>query len=237
MSLLLASSPLRGEPLFEARDFSDVNYYQGAAGSGAPLLGTGRLVGRLLSMPGFGQKIIVTRAVNTGEGYRVQTGLSLNNITAIVGNAGAYGTSEPFVFAAVDVGNLFVMHFWIDGGGLHMAIGGAEVGPPVATIGNSNPGGSVALTIGRYQYAGGFSNPHIGVVSFSATATAMTPAQVAADAAAIMSSGTRLVLPTMPGEDLATRYVAIDALGGPWPSRAGNNPLTENGSVVVSAVP
>jgi hypothetical protein len=227
-----------GEPLWYAHGFTDSDYYQSVDGAGRGAIGTVRLVGVLLSLPGFGQKVLVNRCVNSGQGWRIQTGLSLDTISVIAGTAFAYGESPRHTFAAGDVGDLFVLHGWVDAGGLHMAIAGAEIGTGTPTIACTDPGGTNRVTLGRYQYAGGLSCPHVGIVSLCASPTAMTLSQIAADAAAIMSSGSRLVLPTMPGEDM--RFVAFDAepSGGDWHDRDGDDcTLTENGAVSFTAVP
>jgi hypothetical protein len=228
------SSAARGEPLYYAHGWTDANYYQGAAAAAPSARATIRLVARLLSLPATTQRICAAHIAATQSGWRIQTGNgTTDSISVIMGNAG-WAETPRHVFVAGDVGDLFVLHAWVDGSLMHLAIGGAEVGAGTAFAGAlGNP--AEAITLGRYPHAGGFANQHVGIVSLCTSPTAITLPQVAADAAAIMSSGTRLVLPRLPGEDM--RYVAADALAGPWAPRTGSSTLTENGSVTVTAVP
>lgn len=223
--------------LYYAHGWTDSDYYQNAAGEGRGILGTVRLVGYLASLPAAVQKVLAGRTDASNNGWRLQTGISVEGISLIAGGSGTGWAESPrYTFAAGDVGRLFVLHGWVDAGGVHLAIGGAEVGAGSGSlITTTDPGGAAYLTLGRWQHAGGFSNPHVGIASLCASPTVMTPAEIAADAAAIMLSGTRLLLPTMPGEDL--RLVAADALAGPWVDRDGNDcTLAESGAVSVSVV-
>jgi hypothetical protein len=222
------------ERLYYASGWSDANYYQGPAAAAPSARATIRLVARLLSLPASSQRICAAHIAATQSGWRIQTGNgTTDSISVIVGNAGWVETPRH-VFTAGDVGDLFVLHAWADGSLVHLAIGGAEVGTGTAFAGTlGNP--AEKITLGRYPHAGGFSNQHVGIVSLCTSPTAITLPQVAADAAAIMLSGSRLVLPPLPGED--TRYVARDAADGPWVPRLGSATLTETGAVAVTQVP
>jgi len=231
------------EPLYYAHNWSDTNYYQGPSGAGRAVVGTVRLVGYWIDMPTSGvQKIIAGRISAAQHGWRINTGLGGASTISVVmgGSLSGWAISPTYTVQAGDVGELFVLHAWPDlSTGVHMAIGGAEVGAGSGSaIAVTEPGAGDLLTLGRYQHAGGFGCPHIGIVSLCASPTVMTLPQIAADASAIMSSGNKLVLPTMPGEDM--RFVAFDARpsGGDWHDRDGDNcTLSENGTVSFTAVP
>lgn len=232
-----------GEPLWYAAGWSDTNFYQGPSAGGRAVVGTVRLVGYWIDMPTSGvQKIIAGRISAAQHGWRINTGLGAASTISVVmgGSLSGWQVSPTYTVQAGDIGELFVLHTWpsaVDG--VHMAIGGAEVGAgsgsPIIT---TEPAAGDLLTLGRYQHAGGFGCPHIGIVSLCASPTVMTLPQIAADAAAIMASGRTLVLPTMPGEDM--RFVAYDARpdGGNWRDRDGDDcTLAENGTVTFTAVP
>ena len=229
-----------GERLYYAHGWTDSDIYQGPSGGGRGIVGTVRMLAYVISMPTAGvQKIIAGRISAPQEGWRLQTGLGgLSTISAVMGGSlSGWDISPLYTIQAGDVGKLLLVHAWADAAGVHLAVGGSEVGAGSGTIiVVTDPGAGSLLTLGRYQHAPGFGNPHIGIVALSASPTVMTLTQIADDADAVMSSSSRLVLPDMPGEDM--RFVAADALAGPWPDRIGNDcTLTETGSITVTEVP
>ncbi len=231
-----------GEPLWYAHGFTDADYYSSAAGAGTGTIGTVRAVLYMLSVPTAGVQRIIACKITSGQvGWRLQWGLGgVSSISAVMGGpVTSWAISPLYTITAGDVGELLVVHAHAGAGGVHLYVAGAEVGAGSGGTITPTATGAESIVIGRYPHAGGLSEGgHAGVVSLCTSPTVMTPSEIAADAAAIMSSGSRLVLPTMPGEDV--RYVAFDAKpsGGNWPDRDGNNAtLTENGSVSFTAVP
>lgn len=238
MSGSLLSAPRFREPTYYADGWTDSDYYQGSAGAGRAVVGTVRLVGYLVSLPGSSDKIIAGNMSAAAYGWRIDTGLGADAISVIMGGSSTGWDESPrHTFVSGDVGSIFVLHAWCDSGGVHMAIGGAEVGTGSgSTITVTDPSTGAAPTIGRWQHATGYSNPHIGVINLSATATVLSLAEIAADAASIMARGVRLSFPFMPGEDM--RYVARDIVAtSSWHDRiADDATLTETGSVTVTEV-
>lgn len=243
MSDRRAASSIDGrEPLYYVHGFTDSDYYSSSAGDGTGTIGTVRAVLRVLSVPTAGVQKIIACQISSGQvGWRLQWGLGgLSSISAVMGGAvTGWAISPLHTVTAGDVGDLLAVHAHAGAGGVHLYIGGAEVGTGSGgTITPTNPG-SESVVIGRYPHAGGLSEGgHCGVVSLCTSPTVMTPSEIAADAAAIMSSGSRLVLPTMPGEDV--RFVAYDIRtdSSSWHDRDGDNAtLTLTGSVSVTAVP
>lgn len=230
-----------GEPLWYAHGFSDTDYYSSAAGAGTTTIGTVRAELYIRSIPTAGVQKIIACKISSGQvGWRLQWGLGgISSLSAVFGGAvTGWAISPLYTVVAGDVSKRLLVYAHAGVGGVHIYVAGSEVGSGSGgTITPTDPGAE-SIVIGRYPHAGGLSEGgHCGVVSLCTSPIVMTPAEIAADAAIIMASS-RLVLPTMPGED--TRFVAFDAKpsGGPWVDRDGNNAtLTETGSVSFTAVP
>lgn len=236
MGLLLASSPRLPAPRY-AWDWADTRYYQGPAGVGCPLIGTVRLAMYVSAVPDATQRVIVGHISNAQHGWRIQTGISgAGDLFALAGGSGGYVLSPVYTISAGDVGRILLAHVTVDSV-LRMFVAGAEVGVGSGAVTVTDPGALGALCIGRYQHIGGFSGSPLGVVHLSLSATAMTPAQIADDAASIMARTRGIVWPSLPGE--VYRYDASDIEAtSDWHDRVSDGcTLTETGAVQVSEVP
>jgi hypothetical protein len=148
-----------------------------------------------------------------------------------VGGSGGYVETASHVFGVGDVGRLFVAHCTVTTGA-RLFMSGAEVGSMTAPVTITDPGPGARLVLGHYA-TGGYVCPHIGIHALSLSPTAMTPAEIAADAAQIMGRRRGIVLPMLPGED--QRHVADDVeTVSAWADRIGSLTLTETGDVSVS---
>lgn len=223
-------------PRVYAADWSDANYYQGGAGVGPTPL-TVRIVGYLRAVPSSSTRILWSYENASVHGARIYTGHGgLPSIRAIFGGSGGYQTTSGYQFSAPDVGKLFVIHAWADTVA-HLAMGGTEIGTGTSAVTVTTPGGSARITLGRYQHSAGYgADPDVGIVCVSMSGTAITLAQVAADAAAIMRSGGGYV-PPLPGE--AVRHMAVDGArsGSTWPDRTWLCAMTRTGTPTFTRVP
>lgn len=226
------------EDVWVAYGWTAANYYQGPNGSGRGQVGTVRLVGRLESLPAHTAALIASRwpITNVG-GWRIDTGQgAAGTISGFVGGTPSYVETPRYTFGAGDVGDLFVLHMWLDGGGhARLAINGAEVGSGSAsTVTTADAGGTIPVRIGNYNAA--LPCPYVGVIDLSASATAMSLAEIAVDADIIISSAARTI-PTIPGQDMHFNASDIAADGGDWHDRDGDNcTLTEYGTVTLARV-
>lgn len=233
--LLLAGSSCR-VPSYYAAGWSDANYYQGGAGIG-PTPRTVRIVGFLRAVPSSSTRILWSYENGSVHGARIYTGHGgLPSIRAIFGGSGGYQITPGYQFSAPNVGKLFVIHAWADTVA-HLAMAGSEIGTGSAPVTVTSPGAGARITLGRYQHSTGYgADPDVGVVCVSMSGTAITLAQVAADAATIMGSQATNI-PLLPGE--AVRHVAFDGYrdGTPWPDRLGLCPMTRTGAPTFTRVP
>lgn len=222
---------------YYAADWSDSAYYQGPLGTG-PTPNCIRLVGFCRAVPSTSTRILVSFENASVHGARLYTGHGgLPAIRAIFGGSGGYQTTSGYQFSSPNVGRLFVVHAWCDTVA-HLAFAGAEIGSGTSAVTVTAPGGTARVTLGRYQHSTGYgADPDIGILAVSMSATPMTPSEVAADAAEIMSRSRGIALPPIPGE--AVRWVARDiATGGNWRDRVGDDcTLTVTGSPTVTRVP
>lgn len=221
------------EPSYVVSGFTDSIYFQGPSGSGRGVLGTIRIVGRLLSVPAGSQRIVIGRAEPSGilGGWYLPTGLSAGGINLVHRITGATKISPTYTFVGGDVGSVFVLHGTADSSYLRLYMGGAEVGSGTAM--GAAPAAALvtdALTIGRFQHVPGLSNPHVGLIDVAISPTVMTAAEIAADAAKIMGRSHHLSLPSIPGED--QRFTARDLVTvADWHDRDGDDcTLTRTGS-------
>lgn len=209
--------------------FTSSDYYSGPSGSGRGTIGTVRLVFRVESVPSA-HGVIAGRMNGSPYGWRIDTGIAAGSLSVIAGGSGGWYESSRHTIVNGDIGTVFVLHAWMDGG-LKIAIDGTQVGSVTSSFSVSDPG-SVPVWIG--SYTGGFASPDLGVVALSASPTSLNATQVAADASAILGSGAWR-LPVMPGQDM--HFEAADVFGGgggDWHDRSGDDcTLTETGSISV----
>lgn len=225
------------EDVWYAYGWTSANYYVGSNSLGRGAVGTVRGVCMLISLPSGSTKVAAGRMNGTATGgWRVDTGNGgSGTFSFLAGGTPAYQESPRHTFSGGDVGSIFVFHGWVDAGGtVRLAIGGAEVSAGSSgTLTPADPG-AVPVYIGRWS--SGFDNSHIGWIDLSATATAMTLAEIAADAEIIMSSNAQTI-PTLPGQDMRFNASDIAPDGGAWHDRDGDNcTLTEAGTVSLERV-
>ena len=220
--------------------FSDSNYYQGNVSEGMPSIASVRLVFKLIGVPTSGQKQIANRIDNTGTngGWAIATSVTgTGDLTVVQRVAGGSRNSFGWIPTSDDVGQVFVLHGVIDAGNiLHSYINGVEISTGVAMGAAPAPARSAdVMTIGRYQYATGLSNPFVGIISLCGSSTGiMTSAQIFADASTILGNGAR-VFPAMPSEEM--RYVASDLPSATWTDQDNHIALARTGSPTVGAPP
>lgn len=217
--------------------FSDSSYWIGPTGGTiTPLLL--RAVLYISAVPSTAQRIITMYESAAVHGVRMFTGgTGLSSIQALWGGSGGYQITPQYTITSSDVGRLMVVHSWADTAG-HIAIGGAEVGSGSAAVTVTQPASTTRFTVGRSQHNSGYAcDPGISVVALTLGSVAMTPSEVAADAAAIMSHTRGIVIPSFSGE--LYRYFAEDVVTSTdWHDRIGDDcTLVRTGSPAVSVVP
>lgn len=218
---------------YHVSGFSDSAYLQGSLGVGGTPQ-TIRLVLYISALPGTPQRVLYMHENASVHGARIYTGNGAVELRALFGGSGGLQITPGYAFVAGDVGKLMVVHAWVDTVA-HLAVGGAEVGSGSSAVTVTAPGGTARVTVGRSQHNLGYAaDPGVKILSICQSGTAITPAQVAADAAAIMSRARGLVYPALPGETL--RYVANDLVTSTdWHDRTGDDcTLTRTGTLTVA---
>lgn len=200
--------------------------YYGSTASGTAL-GTARVRLRVDSMPGTGFTIIA--GPNNGaanNGWIVCTedtigGSAVGQLTVWTGVNGALTRIARKFLMPADIGRVFTIHIVGDGAKALVYIDGkrVNVGTACTSIGAST--GEMNLD-GRS--AGTYSNGAVTLIDIAEGTIALTPAQVATDAAA--ESGSHFY-----GQ--MHRYTASDNVGATWADEVGVIDLTRVGSPTV----
>jgi hypothetical protein len=227
-------SGLSGEPTSSVQwTASTSNYFVGPANQGiTAAVGTLRLVVKLLSVPDGTFRVVV--ADFGGGGFYISTANpTAGAIFCTIYLAG--GTSKVTVaipLKASSVGKWIVFHFTADGTAARAYMNGRERGVGTATgLAPAAPGVGDQLYLGRWS--GGDPSGNFAFSELSYTPTVLTPAQIDADAHAIMRRPQKLIFTAMTGTTL--QYVAADYNGGAsWAPRIGVGTLTKNGTVTLN---
>lgn len=215
--------------LYQVSGWSDSNYFASAAGAGVTRIGTIRLVGKLLTVPAAGQKVLLG-SKDGSNGWYIATGLIGAGTIDIVGSPTEYATVATMT--TDDIGKVFTIHATISGGYLNLYLGGTFV-QRIACTPIDAPG-TAYFIVGRLGAATGYSTNDIAIIDFATSASAMTSEQIYDDTVIIQQRPANFRI-----EDLASqshRWNADDIVSTTnWPSQTGSMTLTRNGSLTVEA--
>lgn len=211
-------------------DTSGEVYYAGSA-SGTTL-GTARVRFRLDSMPGTGFTILAgPNNGGGGGGWLVCIedtlgGAAVGQLVVYLGISSALTRIARKFLMPSDIGRVFTLHIVCDGSTALVYIDGKLVSKGVSAA-SVDAVTQVMNIDGRS--AGTYSNGAVTIIDVAEGSTALSAAQVAADAAAAAGS-------SYSGQ--TNRYTASGSVGATWPDEVGAIDLTRVGSPApVSFVP
>lgn len=195
-------------------------YYGPATASAA--LGTARVRFRLDSLPpASGFHIVAGTSTGASGGWLVcwedtYTGSDYGQLTVYAGIGGVLTRLARKFFMPNDVGRVFTLHITCDGDDAFVYLDGHKIAPGVAAT-------SIESTTNRMNLGGnssGTNSAAVTIVDVAEGTTALTPAEVAEDAA----------LDTPSFADQAHRWTMSTTPGATWEDEVGSFDLTRVGS-------